>query len=145
MLDTPTTTTRWEPDRKTPQLPWAALPLSVALARGFMCRCPMCGRTHLFQGYLRVVKQCSDCGAPLGLVRADDAPPYFTIFAVGHMIVPAMLLLERTVRPPLWVHTAIWVPLALGLSLVLLRPIKGATVGLMLKLGMMKSDDERDG
>ncbi|MBV9539573.1 MAG: DUF983 domain-containing protein [Acidisphaera sp.] len=137
MLDT---TTGWQRDRSPPKLPWAELPLSVALTRGLTCRCPMCGRTKLFQGYLRVVRQCWDCGAPLGLARADDAPPYFTIFAVGHIVVPLMLILERAARPPLWVHAAIWLPLALILSLGLLRPIKGATVGLMLKLGMMKSD-----
>ena len=141
MLDA---TARWEPNRIPPQPPIARIPLRVAVARGFMCRCPMCGRTDLFRGYLRVVRQCSDCGAPLGLARADDAPPYFTIFATGHVIVPGMLILERAATPPLWVHAAIWVPLALVMSLGLLRPIKGATVGLMMKLGMMKSDAELD-
>ena len=46
-----------------------------------------------------------------------------------------MLWLERAHAPELWVQTAIWVPLTLALSLALMRPIKGATVGLMLKLG----------
>jgi uncharacterized protein (DUF983 family) len=40
------------------------------------------------------------------------------------------------------VQAAIFVPLTLILALCLLRPIKGATVGLMLKLGMMKPDDD---
>jgi uncharacterized protein (DUF983 family) len=53
-----------------------------------------------------------------------------------------MLVLERAESPPTWVQTVIWVPVTLALSLLLLRPIKGATVGLMLKLGMMKPDDE---
>ena len=55
-----------------------------------------------------------------------------------------MLILEKTETPPLWVHAAIWLPLTLILAIGLLRPIKGATVGLMLKLGMMKPDSERD-
>jgi uncharacterized protein (DUF983 family) len=37
------------------------------------------------------------------------------------------------------VHAVIWLPLTVILSLGLLQPIKGATVGLMLKLGMFKS------
>jgi uncharacterized protein (DUF983 family) len=85
---------------------------------------------------------CSECGAPLGMARADDAPPYFTLVLVGHIVVPGMLVLERAESPPLWVHAAIWLPLTLLLSVGLLRPVKGGTVGLMLKLGLMKSDDE---
>jgi len=105
-------------------------------------RCPACGKTKLFSGYLKVNPVCSNCGAPLGLARADDAPPYFTIFIVGHFIVGAMWSVERAYQPPLWVHAAIWLPLTLALTLLLLRPIKGATVGLMLKLGMLKSGDD---
>ncbi len=80
------------------------------------------------------------CHAPLGLAKADDAPPYFTIVAVGHVVVPSMLILERTVTPPLWVHVALWVPLTIILALAFLQPIKGAIVGLMLRLDMLKSD-----
>jgi uncharacterized protein (DUF983 family) len=104
--------------------------------------CPACGQTKLFQGYLTVTPVCANCGAPLGLARADDAPPYFTIVAVGHIIIPSMLIVERAYEPPLWLHAAIWLPLTLVLALLFLRPIKGATVALMLKLGMFKTDDE---
>ncbi len=107
-----------------------------------MCRCPGCGQTRLFNGYLRVARSCPNCGAPLGLARADDAPPYFTIFAVGHIIILGMLMLEQAYAPPLWVHFSIWVPLAAILTLLLLRPIKGGTVGLALRLGLLKSADE---
>jgi uncharacterized protein (DUF983 family) len=136
--------TRWQPDR-TPDLPQWPLPkLSVALLRGACNRCPACGETKLFLGYLKVSPQCAHCGAPLGLARADDAPPYFTILIVGHIVVPLMYWLERARQPPLWVHAAIWLPLTLVLCLGLLRPIKGATVGLMLKLGLLKTDiDDR--
>ena len=96
----------------------------------------------MFNGYLTVIAECPNCHAPLGLARADDAPPYFTIIVVGHIVVPSMLILERSAAPPLWVQTAIWLPLTLVLALGLLRPIKGATVGLMLKLGILKSEDD---
>ncbi len=135
----------WQPNRVVKLPPWPLPPLGVALGRGLMGRCPACGQTKLFRGYLRVVDTCSNCGAPLGSARADDAPPYFTIFAVGHIIIPGMFMVERAYRPPLWVHAAIWLPLTVILSLAFLRPIKGATVGLMLKLGLMKSPEEMDG
>ncbi len=134
----PPATLRWQPDRSARADAWPMPPLLLALARGFACRCPACGQTKLFRGYLKVVPECMNCGAPLGLARADDAPPYFTIFIVGHVVVGGMVMLENAKAPPLWVHAAIWLPLTLVMSLGLLRPIKGATVGLMLKLGMLK-------
>lgn len=135
-------TARWPADRATVRDRWPVPSLSVALARGLAMRCPVCGQTKLFQGYLTVTPVCANCAAPLGLARADDAPPYFTIFIVGHIIVGGMLVLEKAVTPPLWVHAAIWLPLTLALAMLLLRPIKGATVGLMFKLGMFKSGDD---
>lgn len=134
--------TVWVPDRAKKLPPWPVPGYGTAIGRGVMCKCPACGRTKLFAGYLRVVDSCSNCGAPLGSAAADDAPPYFTIFAVGHIIIPLMFMVERGYMPPLWVHAAIWLPLTTILSLVLLRPIKGGTVGLMLKLGLMKSPDD---
>jgi uncharacterized protein (DUF983 family) len=123
-----------------PSVPvWPVPPLRTAMLRGLKGLCPACGQTHLFAGYLRVVAECRTCGAPLGLVRADDAPPYFTILLVGHVVVPGMLIIEKTYAPPLGVQMAIWLPLTLVLSLLLLRPIKGAIVGFMLSQGMLKA------
>ena len=44
--------------------------------------------------------------------------------------------MESDFSLPLWVEAAILLPLTLILTLVLLRPVKGATVGLMLRLGI---------
>ena len=134
--------TRWEPDRTARAVPWPVPPMPVALLRGARCVCPACGEGKLFQGYLRVMPECTSCGAPLGLARADDAPPYFTIFVLGHIMVPLMFWVEQSYDPPMWLEAAIGLPLAATLALLLLRPIKGATVGLMLKLGMLKSDQD---
>ncbi len=43
---------------------------------------------------------------------------------------------EATTDLPLWAHMAIWAPLTLILSLILLQPIKGATIGLQWALRM---------
>ena len=124
------------PSPPGPTLP--SSPHSGAAPRGL---CPACGQTHAFAGYLKVVPECTNCGAPLGAVRADDAPPYFTIFIVGHILVGILYEVEIAYHhPPLWLHAAIFIPLALVLTLGLLRPIKGATLGLMLRLGMVKTD-----
>lgn len=101
----------------------------AGLLRGLAGRCPSCGQGSILHRYLKVNATCSHCGLALGDFRADDAPPYFTILIVGHLIVPAMLLLEEFRHPPEWVHIALWVPLTLLLTLTLLPRIKGAVIG----------------
>ncbi len=132
----------WQPDRTVLPPPWPVPSLGTAIGRGLLGRCPACGKSHLFNGFLQVVPACRNCAAPLGLARADDAPPYFTILLVGHIIVPAMLVMQKLSDPPSWELAAIFLPLTLFLALGLLRPIKGGTVGLMLNLNMLKSDAE---
>jgi uncharacterized protein (DUF983 family) len=133
-------TERWEPDRSTPSNPWPMPSLATAIGRGLRGRCPACGKGRIFNGFLKVVDSCSECSAPLGLARADDAPPYFTILIVGHIIIPLLFLVDRGQELPLWAMSAIFLPLTLALTLGLIRPIKGGTVGLMLNLNMLKSD-----
>ncbi|MGQ7792509.1 DUF983 domain-containing protein [Faunimonas sp. B44] len=101
-----------------------------ALGRGGLCRCPNCGQGALFTGFLTVRDRCEACGEELHHHRADDAPPYFTISIVGHVVLTAALGVETFYGPPLWLHAVLWGPLTLGMSLGLLRPIKGAIVGL---------------
>jgi uncharacterized protein (DUF983 family) len=107
-----------------------------AIFRGFRKLCPACGKAHIFSSYLGISETCHHCNEPLYHQRADDAPPYFTIFAVGHIIIPSMLFVEKIWKPDLWIHFAIWLPLTLILTLWLLPKTKGATVGLQWALGM---------
>ena len=111
-------------------------PIGTALARGAMGRCPCCGQGRLFKGYLRLVDECSHCHAPLGRIRADDAPPYFTILIVGHVLVPIVFLVEKAWYPPMWLHMVVWLPLFAILSTLFLRPVKGAVVAWMMRLGL---------
>ncbi|HWA81030.1 MAG TPA: DUF983 domain-containing protein [Acetobacteraceae bacterium] len=114
--------------------PWPSPPLLVAIGRGMAGRCPACGRTRLFSGYLRIVQECAVCGAPLGQVPADDGPPVFTVLIAGAIVVALLVVMESTMDLSIWTETGILVPLTLILAIVLLRPVKGATVGLMLRL-----------
>jgi len=111
-------------------------PVFQSMLRGALCRCPACGHGALFDGYLTVRPECPACGEALHHHRADDAPPYFTILIVGHIIVSLVLTVEIAFRPPIWVHMSLWVPLTILSSLALLRPIKGAVVGLQWALYM---------
>ena len=105
-------------------------PMGEAMMRGWRARCPACGQGRMFGRYLKVNDTCPSCGLELAGHRADDAPPYFTILIVGHIIVPLMLLLEQHAQPPEWVHMALWLPLTLLLCLWFLPHIKGTLIGL---------------
>ena len=107
-----------------------------AVGRGLLCRCPACGEGRMFAKFMKVADACNACGAELHHQRADDAPPYFTMFIVGHIIVPLILIVEKLWAPELWVHAMIWFPLTIGLTLALMPPVKGAVVGLQWALKM---------
>ncbi len=117
----------------------SALPVRLvknAMLRGVRGRCPVCGAGPIFDGYLTVVPSCSVCGEELHHHRADDLPPYLTILLVGHVVVSGLLITERLYRPEVWIQMAIWLPVTAGLALVVIRPIKGAVVGLQWALRM---------
>ncbi len=134
-------TVRWEPRRVPVVPPWPQPPLLRSLVWGARGRCPCCGRTALFAGFMRVAPACARCDAPLGDARADDAPPYFNIVLVAHVVIPLMLLAEQLWSPSSLLMAAVFVPMAGLLSVALLRPVKGACVALALRLGLLREDD----
>jgi uncharacterized protein (DUF983 family) len=111
-------------------------PLFRAMARGFIGRCPNCGKGHLFRAFLKPVAECSVCGEDYTHQRADDAPPYFTMVIVGHLLVPALLAVQLTLNLTVAQHLMIWLPLTGILTIGLLQPVKGAIVALQWALRM---------
>jgi uncharacterized protein (DUF983 family) len=106
----------------------------MAMWRGWCGRCPRCAEPTLFRAYLKMASTCASCGEDLEPFRADDAPAYFTIFIMGHIVVPLVLMVERSWMPSLWVHALLWIPTSVALSLLLLPRVKGATIGLLWAL-----------
>lgn len=117
------------PDDTTATSARSAPSTGLGLRRGLRLRCPACGDGLLFARYLKLHPTCTSCGLKLDEFRADDAPPYFTILIVGHIVIPGMLLLEQLRHPPSWVQVALWIPLTLALTLLLLPRVKGAVIG----------------
>ncbi len=103
---------------------------SEAMLRGFRGKCPNCGDGALYKSYLKVAEACPVCGEDLHHQRADDAPAYFTILIVAHIIGAGILFTETTWHPADWVHWVIWIPMLIVLCLTLLPRIKGILVGL---------------
>ena len=97
----------------------------IAAALG---RCPNCGGGPLFEGVLKVAPRCARCGFELGRADSGDGPAVFVIFIAGFIAAFGVLFTEIAFRPPLWVHIVVWLPIAAGLCLVLLRPMKGLMI-----------------
>lgn len=116
--------------RQDRRSPW------LAIGRGLRTRCPACARGRLYRKYLKTAEICGNCGEEFFHHRADDAPPYFTMLIVGHVVVALVLWTEIALSPPVWVHMLVWLPLTLVLSLLLLPSIKGAVLGLQWALRM---------
>jgi uncharacterized protein (DUF983 family) len=107
-----------------------------AMWRGMAKRCPACGKGPLFAAFLKVRDACPECGTELHHHRADDAPPYFTMLIVGHVVIGGVLALEKLYAPETWVHLVLWLPLTFVMSLALLPIVKGGLVGLQWALRM---------
>ena len=107
-----------------------------AMRRGFTCSCPACGKGHMFRKFLKVADNCDACGEELHHHRADDAPPYFTMFIVGHIVIPLVLVVEKLWAPALPVHFILWTVVTLALTFALMPAVKGAVVGLQWALRM---------
>lgn len=97
---------------------------------GLACRCPACGKGKLFDGFLKVAPICAVCGQDLSAADSGDGPVVFVILIVGGVVCFAALWSIFTVDWPIWVHLAIWLPLATVLSLIAMRLFKSVLIAL---------------
>ncbi len=107
-----------------------------AMGRGFLGRCPHCGKGKLFGKFLKVAGKCDACGEEYHHHRADDLPAYLVIVIVGHIALAGVMGTERMLNLTSWQNLAIWVPITLVSCLALLQPVKGAVVGLQWAVRM---------
>ncbi len=112
-------------------------------AAGLTGRCPNCGGGGLFEGFLRVSPVCGACGFDLAKADSGDGPAVFITLIAGFAVSFAALFTEIAFRPPVWVHLVLWLPLAAGLSLGLLRPLKGLMIA--AQFANRASEARRDG
>lgn len=109
----------------------------LAMKTGFRLRCPACGEGQMFHRFLKVSDCCPHCGEELHHHRADDAPPYFTILVVAHIVGALMLFVEEhNDALDIWIHMAVWPVLTLALVFLFLPRFKGALVAYQWALRM---------
>lgn len=121
-----------------------ARPVWESIKRGMLGKCPRCGSGRLFASFIKTVDHCEVCGEEIHHHRADDLPAYLVIVVVGHIVVGAFMGVEATTNLSLLQHMLMWVPATIVGSLALLRPVKGAVVGLQWALYMHGFGDEAD-
>ncbi len=99
-----------------------------AVMRGMKRMCPRCGIGKMFAGYLTPRESCENCGLAFEPLRADDAPAYFTVFLVGHIVIAGVLFTEQLWHPAMWIQS-LWAPVSIIMMAVLLPLIKGGVMG----------------
>lgn len=112
--------------------------LMLGLRRGIARKCPACGQGELFAGYLAVQPVCSVCGNDNEQYPSDDFAPYVTIFVVLHLLVPILILADRTWDMSVWFEGAIALPLFLIATMLLLPFAKGAVIGVAWAFGVVR-------
>ena len=104
-------------------------PMKAALSAS----CPRCGNGKLFDGLTKPKQRCASCGLDYSFIDAGDGPAIFVILLADFLVVGAAVWTELTYQPPVWLHFVLFGPLAIIVSLWLLRTIKALLIALQYK------------
>mgnify|MGYP001169656730 CR=1 FL=1 len=100
---------------------------------GLLRRCPRCGQGRLFVAYLKFAERCTVCDLSYRFADSGDGPAVFVIMIAGAFIVAGALFVEVNFNPPYWLHAVLWLPLTVGLCLMLLPVLKAALFALQYR------------
>ena len=103
------------------------------MKRGFNKRCPCCGLTQYLEVMLKLITNVS-CGIKLSDYKSDDGPAYITIFIIGHILIPIILLTEKYFSPSLYLQMFIWPLITVFSSLWLLPRLRELFIGVQIFL-----------
>lgn len=94
------------------------------------CKCPRCGQGALFDGYLSLRPLCRVCQLDYANADSGDGPAVFAIFIVGFVAVAVAFIVRFSMGAPIWLAFLLSTGIAIGLILVILRPLKATMVAL---------------
>ena len=114
------------------------------LSTGLKMRCPYCGQGKLFDGFLSLQKSCSHCKAGFAAIDSGDGPAFFVMFLVSILVVIPAVIIEIQLSPPYWIYPAFFAPLALFLSIALLRPFKGVMIAMQVHFKAREGLEDRE-
>lgn len=107
--------------------------LLSALGRGFIGRCPACGRGAVLIGYSAPAPRCTACGESLAQYQAADFAPYLVTFFVGLIFTPLTVALALSGKVDVMMMTML-MSAAVVTALLLLPRAKGAAIALLWAL-----------
>ncbi|MHA1537150.1 MAG: DUF983 domain-containing protein [Alphaproteobacteria bacterium] len=110
------------------------------LAAGIGCRCPRCGQGKLYNGFLQIAKSCARCQLDLGEQDAGDGAVAFVTLFLGFIVVGLAMWVEFTFEPPFWLHALLWLPVILGGTVAMLRPLKAFLIAQQYKHRRRQND-----
>lgn len=112
-----------------------------AMFRGFLCKCPSCGKGSIYNGLLSIRAVCEVCAEDLSHQKADDFPAYLNVLIVGHIVVGFAMAMMRYKFFDIWTITFLTAFVCIVTSIVMMRPLKGLVVGSQWALGMHGFED----
>ena len=74
-----------------------------------------------------------NCQLDYGFIDAGDGPAVFVILIVGFVVTGLAMAVQSAFAPPLWLHSILWTPLILGLSIWSLRIAKGMMIAMQYR------------
>lgn len=86
--------------------------------------CPQCGHKTLFARFTRFSDKCRACGLDFDRFNVGDGPAAFLTLIVGAVILGLALAVDANLKPPMWVHVLLWVPLTVAAVVGALRVSK---------------------
>lgn len=101
-----------------------------ALRRGWIKRCPHCGRNRIYARWMQAHEYCPDCGEAFHHARISNVVP---LLAAPLAMFPACFVLviaEAVGGVPLLVEGVVAIGLALAIVTAVLPRAKGAAIGL---------------
>lgn len=109
------------------------LHMAAALGRGFLGRCPNCGKGKLLKSYISPIADCAVCHEHLEPYQTADFAPYIVTFVIGILFTPPIVALSMVDA------TNLWLPILFGLAavtcaLLLLPRVKGSAIALLWAL-----------
>jgi len=100
---------------------------------GLTASCPRCGQGRLFDGFSTIKPRCTSCGLDFSFIDAGDGPAIFVILLADLLVVGLAVWTELTYSPPVWVHFVVFGPMAIIVSMWMLRTIKALLAALQYK------------
>lgn len=104
------------------------------LLRGFLGRCPRCGKGPLFSGFLKLAHCCMICHADFSNIDPADGPAAFAVLIGGICAVGFAFWVETVYTPSFWVHGLVTLPISALLCIMWIRPIKGVMAAMQYDL-----------